>query len=264
MDLSPLQPYAHKGLHYVCYEEFRIFMLRFIFLIFTIILSFWGPASNAASLYTFADEEGANYFTNIPGEGRMRVSLPVKKPVSKPLFTPSPKRLCRNSVHGSRTSPRTDYAMLKSNYLAVRPECVEGRMAKYDTASNGEVYEPMIITAGQRYSLDPNLIRAVIKAESNFNHQAVSHKGAMGLMQLMPSTAKEMAVANPFNPEENIYGGVRYLSELLQILNWNLPLALAAYNAGPGRVIGKREIPPIEETRNYVERVMTYYKLSQK
>jgi soluble lytic murein transglycosylase-like protein len=145
----------------------------------------------------------------------MRVPLPVKKPISKPLFTPSP---------------------------------------------NVEVYEPMIITASQRYSVDPNLVRAVIKAESNFNHRAVSPKGAMGLMQLMPETAQKMAVANPFNPEENIHGGVRYLSELLQLLDRNLPLALAAYNAGPERVIGRNEIPSIEETRNYVQRVIMYYK----
>ena len=118
----------------------------------------------------------------------------------------------------------------------------------------------MIITASHHFSIDPNLIRAVIKTESNFNHRAVSPKGAMGLMQLMPATAKEMAVSNPFNPEENIHAGVRYLVELLHIFNWNLPLALAAYNAGPGRVIGRNEIPLFEETQNYIRRVMAYYK----
>jgi len=78
-------------------------------------------------------------------------------------------------------------------------------------------------------------------------------------MQLMPLTARELSVANPFDPEENIHAGARYLGELLQLLEQNLPLALAAYNAGPERVVGRNEIPPIEETRNYVERVMRYY-----
>ena len=130
----------------------------------------------------------------------------------------------------------------------------------FPSSSAMEAYESIIASAGQRFTIDPDLVRAVIKAESNFNPRAVSPKGALGLMQLMPFTAKEMSVANPFDPEENIHGGVRYLSELLQLLNRNLPLALAAYNAGPERVIGRNEIPSIEETRNYVQRVMTYYK----
>ena len=188
--------------------------MKFFFFIFLVFFAF-EPFLHAADLYTFIDEEGNTYYTNIPGEGRMRVPLPVKKSISEPLF--------KNS-------------------------------------QNGEAYEPMIVTASQRYSVDPNLVRAVIKAESNFNHRAVSPKGAMGLMQLMPETAQKMTVANPFNPEENIHAGVRYLVELLHLFNWNLPLALAAYNAGPERVIGRNEIPPIEETRNYVKRVRMYYR----
>jgi soluble lytic murein transglycosylase-like protein len=188
--------------------------MHFFFIIFTILM-LSVTTLHAADLYTFIDEEGNTYYTNIPGEGRMRVPLPEKKSISEPLFKHSP---------------------------------------------NGEAYEPMIVTASQRYSVDPNLVRAVIKAESNFNHRAVSPKGALGLMQLMPETAQKMTVTNPFNPEENIQGGVRYLSELLHLFNWNLPLALAAYNAGPQRVIGRNEIPLFEETRNYIQRVMAYYK----
>ena len=188
-------------------------LVAFFIFLFVVFIPF-GPPPNAADLYTFTDEEGVAYYTNVPGEGRMKVPIPLKKAISKPFIPSSPK----------------------------------------------EVYEAMIITASQRYSLDPNLVRAVIKAESNFNHRAVSPKGAMGLMQLMPATAKEMAVTNPFDPKENIYAGVRYLGELLQIFNWNLPLALAAYNAGPRRVIEKNEIPLIKETQNYIQRVMTFYK----
>ena len=123
-----------------------------------------------------------------------------------------------------------------------------------------ETIEPIIASAGKNFSVDPDLIRAVIQAESNFNPQAVSPKGAMGLMQLMPATAREMAISDPFDPEENIQGGVRYLSELLRLLNQRLPLALAAYNAGPDKVLGRNEIPPIEETRDYVQRVLRNYK----
>lgn len=128
------------------------------------------------------------------------------------------------------------------------------------SSSEIDSYEPIISSTSQRFNVDPDIVRAVIKAESNFNPRAVSPKGAIGLMQLMPATAKEMAVVNPFDPEENIHGGVRYLSKLLQLFDRNLPLTLAAYNAGPERVMGRNEIPFIEETRNYVQKVMEYYK----
>ena len=120
-------------------------------------------------------------------------------------------------------------------------------------------YEPLIVQASTKYSVDPDIVRAVIKVESNFNNHAVSPKGAQGLMQLMPQTARELGVADPFEPESNIHGGVLYLSRLLDTLNGNLALSLAAYNAGLERVIARKEIPAISETRNYVKQVMSQY-----
>jgi soluble lytic murein transglycosylase-like protein len=120
-------------------------------------------------------------------------------------------------------------------------------------------YESLIVQAGTKYSVDPDLVRAVIKVESNFNNRAVSPKGAQGLMQLMPQTARELGVADPFEPESNIHGGVLYLSRLLDTLNGDLPLSLAAYNAGLERVIARKEIPAIRETRNYVQQVLNLY-----
>ena len=107
--------------------------------------------------------------------------------------------------------------------------------------------------------MDPNLVRALVKVESNFNPNAVSRKGAMGLMQLMPSTARQLKVSNPFNPEENVDAGVRHLKKLLESYNGNVPLSLAAYNAGSGAVSRSAGIPRYRETRNYVRRITTLY-----
>lgn len=120
-------------------------------------------------------------------------------------------------------------------------------------------YELLIIQTGTKYSVDPDLVRAVIKVESNFNNRAVSPKGAKGLMQLMPQTARELGVADPFEPKSNIHGGVLYLSRLLDTLNGDIELSLAAYNAGLERVIAGKKIPEIPETRNYVSQVMRHY-----
>lgn len=123
-----------------------------------------------------------------------------------------------------------------------------------------EEIEPVIAAAAQRYDLDPALIRAVIKAESNFAVQARSPKGAMGLMQLMPGTASFLGVTNPFCPIENIHGGSRYLRLLLNCFNGNLELALAAYNAGFQRVINAGfQIPGLKETEEFVRRVLQYF-----
>lgn len=121
-------------------------------------------------------------------------------------------------------------------------------------------YEGIILQASRRFEVDASLVKAIIKAESYFDHKAVSHKGAQGLMQLMPQTANAMAVENPFDPEENIFGGTRYLSLLLKRFKNDKRLAVAAYNAGPERVETCNGIPPIAETERFVKKVMNYYR----
>jgi soluble lytic murein transglycosylase-like protein len=120
-------------------------------------------------------------------------------------------------------------------------------------------YEGIIVQASRRFKVDPSLVKALIKAESDFDHRAVSYKGAQGLMQLMPETADAMEVANPFSPEENIFGGTRYFSLLLERFENDKILALAAYNAGPEVVESYGGIPPFPETESFVAKVLDYY-----
>lgn len=121
-------------------------------------------------------------------------------------------------------------------------------------------YDDLISKAADKFKLDSALIKAIIKAESNFNHKAVSPVGAQGLMQLMPKTASYLNVDDSFHPEKNIEGGARYLSYLMKTYRGNLPLALAAYNAGEKAVAKYNyNIPPYKETQNYVRRVLSFY-----
>lgn len=122
-------------------------------------------------------------------------------------------------------------------------------------------YDQDIRRIAQRYQLDPPLIKAIIHTESYFNSRAVSRRGAQGLMQLMPETSRDLQVANPFNPQENIDGGTRYLRSLLDSFNGDLIRSLAAYNAGPGLVSRTGGVPQIQETREYVYKVLKQYKV---
>jgi Transglycosylase SLT domain len=125
-------------------------------------------------------------------------------------------------------------------------------------ATPGDI-DSAIEQAAARHNVDPNLVRAVVKVESNFNPNALSRKGAMGLMQLMPSTAKQLKVKNPFDPEQNVDAGVRHLKQLLESYGGDIKLTLAAYNAGAGAVARSSGVPHYAETQNYVRRITNLY-----
>ncbi|MBC8207858.1 MAG: lytic transglycosylase domain-containing protein [Desulfobulbaceae bacterium] len=153
-----------------------------------------------------------------------------------------------------------------ANWSTCRPLNLRPNKAATPALNNNSStapYDREITRAGYLYGLDPRLIRAVIQTESNFNPQALSPKGAQGLMQLMPATARELKVDNSFDPWQNIAGGSRYLKELLSRFDNQLSLALAAYNAGAGRVEETGAIPEITETQNYVRNVLKYYRQLQ-
>ncbi|MGB4439194.1 MAG: lytic transglycosylase domain-containing protein [Sedimentibacter sp.] len=145
-----------------------------------------------------------------------------------------------------------------SNKTEVKNENFSNILNSKLTNTNSESLDKIFQRAGEMYNVPVNLLKSVAKAESSFNHTAVSSAGAEGIMQLMPDTAKGLGVTNSFDPEQNIMGGAKYLSQMLDRFDGNVELSLAAYNAGPGNVIKYEGIPPFKETQNYVSRVMGY------
>jgi len=202
--------------------------LRGIFtnIIFWAFFSVLAVSSAEATIYTFVDENGVIHFSNVPND-----------PKYQPVVNLRP-----------RVSAKT------STGLVLIPNSTG------DWQPTPDSYDELIRVAANRHQVDPRLIKAVIRAESNFDYLAVSSKGAIGLMQLMPPTAADMQVSDPFDPRDNINGGTRYLRKMLGMFNGNLRMALAAYNAGPGRVISLGMVPQYRETRDYVHKVQYFYK----
>ncbi len=162
--------------------------------------------------------------------------------------------LCRGSdgVDLFTNSPAKAGCRLLGGAFAERSP--NGSLSSGDSAR----FDDYIFSSSQRYGVDASLVRAVVKVESDFNEAARSHKGAQGLMQLMPETARLHNVGNAYDPEENIEGGVRHLRLLLDRYQGDVPLTLAAYNAGIQAVEKYRGIPPFSETKEYVRRVLSY------
>lgn len=130
----------------------------------------------------------------------------------------------------------------------------------FSSRSLSPAISDVVNDTAQRFQLDPDLVNAVIQVESDYDPRAVSRKGAMGLMQLIPATARRFGVQNPFDPKQNVEGGVTYLNYLLNLFQGDLPLSLAAYNAGENSVLRAHGIPPFRETRRYVEKVTSLYR----
>jgi len=179
--------------------------------------------ARAGALYRFEDDQGVVHFTNVPNDPRYRFVRRDPEPEPEgavlPRRTPAPGAL----AGGLRT------------------------------------FAELIRATAERYGVDRRLVEAVVQAESAGNPTAVSPKGARGLMQLMPERAAELGVRDPFDPRENVDGGVRHLRELLQRFGGDVTLALAAYNAGEGAVRAYGGVPPYPETREYVRRVRALY-----
>jgi soluble lytic murein transglycosylase-like protein len=164
-----------------------------------------------------------------------------------------PATLVRPKVPLLKTAATGDALRTTQTSFAASPELSAAELA------NREKIQQMIREVSVRYRVDPALVRAVIETESNWNSKAVSRKGALGLMQLVPGTAQQLGVSNAFDPKQNLDGGVRYLRTLLQRYNGDLDRALAAYNAGPGAVDRAGGIPRYRETQNYVQKVTDSY-----
>ena len=201
---------------------------RFLTAFFGAMLIFLLQPELKAEMYVCVDTAGNEQYTNVNNSGSCRLLS------SRTGITRRPAAVRKIPRHSSTLRQRLHY----------------------DSSS----YDYQIRRASRRYNVDPFLIKAVIKAESDFDCYALSGKGAQGLMQLMPATARELRVANAFNPEQNIDGGTRYLRKMLDIFEGNIALSLAAYNAGPTLVRRLQKIPRIPETIRYVKKVLGHYK----
>ncbi len=194
---------------------------------FFMTISFSGESY--ADVYMLKNARGIIYFSDTPPASRSRARI-IKR------YKPFPFKKPAVSQRRTKYFPRSRRFSFSSRY------------------------DHLIRDAARKYNLDPMLIKAVIKAESDFDRFSVSSKGAKGLMQLMPGTARQMRVTSVFDPRQNINGGSKYLRKMLDQFGGGSRLALAAYNAGPTAVKSHRGVPPYPETRRYIQKVRTYYR----
>lgn len=200
--------------------------MRLVYSVLIFATAGLAPLSASADIYSYTAEDGSVHFTNVPTDKRFRVVL----------RTPRESGVSSGNVG--------------ANYTGRAPQ----------NFRNYKNFNAIIDSAAESAEIENALVHAVISAESGYNQNAVSPKGATGLMQLMPATARRYGVTNIYDPVQNIQAGARYLRDLMRMFNNDLKLAVAAYNAGENAVIRHgNQIPPYRETMNYVPKVMGYY-----
>lgn len=196
------------------------------------LLSLFAASGASAAIYSYRDEKGRLFLTDNPPNNRYKIVAMTQK---------------------DRAAPDLPGAVAPAQVMsAMAPQKI--------LLPNDETFSDIINEAARQYGVDPYLVKAVIKVESDFDPNVMSSKGACGLMQLIPSTAKLVGCRNSLSPRDNILGGTRYLRMMLDRFNGILDYALAGYNAGPGRVDQYNGVPPFRETRNYVTKVNHYYR----
>ena len=221
---------------------------------------------NSTHGITATEDHGRMIYVNEDGPARERATTPAPQPKrSNYVYWSSKENRWKPVPSAGTESMRAARSAAAEVSQYYGHDSTQSANAKIMTAnSHGHQASPdevdqSIVMAAARHNVDPNLVRAVIRVESNFNSNAVSRKGAMGLMQLMPKTARELKVKNPFDPEQNVDAGVRHLKYLLESYNGDVNLTLAAYNAGETAVRRSAGVPHIAETQDYVRRITNIY-----
>lgn len=228
----------------------------------------WAAEGDDAASHMTAttDEHGRKIYVNDDGPARPKAQqAPAAQPKRSTLVYWSSKENRWKPVPGAGTASMQAARSAAAEVSAYVHESSKSANAKIVAANfrghqaSAEEIDSSIVMAAARHNVDPNLVRAVVKVESNFNSNAVSRKGAMGLMQLMPATARSLNVKNPFDPDQNVDAGVRHLKQLLESYGGDVSLTLAAYNAGSGAVARSSGVPRFAETQNYVRRITNLY-----